>query len=73
LVDTLLKWAQKFLEKRQATSCCFSEVFCENPENVPTNRKKGIQSRIVPAFPFIKIILLHSRAFGVECQELRLN
>jgi hypothetical protein len=63
------------LEKRQATTCCFSEVFCKNFENVPTNRKKGIkiQSRIVPAFPFIKIIFQNSRAFGVERQELRLN
>jgi hypothetical protein len=63
------------LKKRQATTCCFSEVFCKNPENVPTNGKIGIkiQSRIMPAFPFIIIFFQNSRAFGVERQELRLN
>jgi hypothetical protein len=43
LVDTFLRYAQNFFEKRQAATCRFSNEFRENFRNVPTKRKKGIK------------------------------
>jgi hypothetical protein len=31
------------LERLQEITCHFSKEFCENPGNVPTNRKKGLK------------------------------
>jgi hypothetical protein len=42
LVETFLGFAHNYFEEQQAATCHFSKVFCENPGNVSTNRKKGI-------------------------------
>jgi hypothetical protein len=47
-------------EKWQADDYFFSKEFCENPGNLPNNRKKGnkIQKEIFPALPVFKRFLL---------------
>jgi hypothetical protein len=36
-------FSKNSFEKKQAATCRFSKQFCENPENVPVDRKKGIK------------------------------
>jgi hypothetical protein len=57
LVDVFLGYSHNSFEKQQPAPCRFSKEFCENPGNVLTNRKEGIeiQKRIVNALPVFKI------------------
>jgi hypothetical protein len=59
LVGVFLGVAQNSFEKQQAATYRFSKEFCENPQNVLTNRKEGIkiQKRIVNALPVFKRVL----------------
>jgi hypothetical protein len=58
LVDVFLGFAHNSFEKQQAATCCFSKEFCENPENVLTNKKQGIKKqKSMNALPVFKGVL----------------
>jgi hypothetical protein len=59
LVDVFLEFAQNSFEKQQAATCRFSKEFCENTENVLSNKEEEIkiQMRIVNALLVFKRVL----------------
>jgi hypothetical protein len=68
LVDVFSGFAHNSFEKGKAATCHFSKEFCENPENVITNRKEGIKNSKEngECTPSLQKSFVNSKAFGVK-------